>query len=197
MLIEPITEGNYYHIYSRGINSENIFCEDADYFNFLHKYPTYLTGIVDTFAYCLLKNHFHLLVYINKDIIVPRKDGKGNIRLNASKQLGHLFNSHAHYYNCKYHRTGGLFESPFERKIVLSETYLTSLIFYINTNAQKHGFVKDFKQWPYSSYHEIIDNTPTFLNKQFVFDWFGSRDAFIKFHDRNKELLNEKDWMLE
>jgi REP element-mobilizing transposase RayT len=196
-MIEPIVEGNYYHIYNRGINRENIYRGQNDYLDFIRKYPLYLKDIVETLAYCLLKNHFHFLVYINENVIVQRKDGKGDIKLNASKQFGHFFNSYAQTFNNKYNRTGSLFESPFCRKLIAGESDLTTLIFYINTNAQLHGFVDDFKKWPFSSYHSVLKNEPTFINSQWILDWFGSKDAFIKFHDINKEFLDKRDWIVD
>jgi putative transposase len=197
VIIESLIEGKYYHIYNRGTNRENIFQDQNDYTDFLENYPVYLSDILQTLAFCLLKNHFHLLAYINENVIVQRKDGKGNIKLNASKQLGHFFNAYAQTFNHKYERTGSLFESPFHRKSVTSEAYLSSLIFYINTNAEKHGFVKDFKEWPFSSYHSILNNESTFINSEWLFNWFGGKDGFIKYHDKNKKLSGNENWMID
>jgi putative transposase len=61
-----IEENAYYHIYNRGINGENIFKEESNYAFFLHQYAKYVSPIADTFAYCLLKNHFHLLIRIKQ-----------------------------------------------------------------------------------------------------------------------------------
>jgi hypothetical protein len=52
--------GAYYHIYNRGINGENIFKEERNYAYFLSKYAIYLSPMLETYAYCLLKNHFQL-----------------------------------------------------------------------------------------------------------------------------------------
>ncbi len=60
--------GAYYHIYNRGINGENIFKEERNYAYFLSKYTIYLNPILETYAYCLLKNHFHLLVKVKDNI---------------------------------------------------------------------------------------------------------------------------------
>ena len=64
----PLFPGQIYcHIYNRGNNREDIFREDRNYAYFLELYSKYVLPSVDTFAYCLLKNHFHLLVRI-KDL---------------------------------------------------------------------------------------------------------------------------------
>jgi len=52
----------FYHVYNRGNNRQDIFFEEANYRYFLDKYVYYLNNLVDTFAYCLMPNHFHLLI---------------------------------------------------------------------------------------------------------------------------------------
>ena len=106
MKIEPIREGKYYHIYNCGVNACDIFQEESDYFDFLTKYQLYMERIVETFAYSLLKNHFHLLLFTKENVVVERDDGKGLIRLNASKQIGYFFNVYAQKFNVTHDRTG-------------------------------------------------------------------------------------------
>ena len=62
--LQPLEEGQFYHIYNRGINGENLFKEERNYAYFLQQYAKYLEPVVQTFAYCLLPNHFHLLVRV-------------------------------------------------------------------------------------------------------------------------------------
>ena len=60
----PLEPGKYYHIYNRGNNRENIFKEDRNYAYFLKLYTFRVGPIADTYAYCLLRNHFHLLARV-------------------------------------------------------------------------------------------------------------------------------------
>ncbi|MCS6846293.1 MAG: hypothetical protein RMN52_01095 [Anaerolineae bacterium] len=60
----PLIRGVTYHIYARGTNREDIFIEPRNYTYFLRLYTQHIVPIADTYAYCLLKNHFHLLVRI-------------------------------------------------------------------------------------------------------------------------------------
>lgn len=145
MYIQPIIEGEFFHIYNRGINGEDLFKEKGNYYYFLEQYKFYCADILETFAYCLLKNHFHLLVRIKENAEVPRKDGKGMFRVDASKQLGHLFNSYAQSVNKAFKRTGSLFESPFERKLVADEKYTIAMVHYCHINPVKHRFVTDLR----------------------------------------------------
>jgi putative transposase len=59
--LEP---GAYYHIFNRGINRTNIFLEERNYAYFLNLYAKHVEPTTETFAYCLLRNHSHLLVRI-------------------------------------------------------------------------------------------------------------------------------------
>ncbi len=58
--------GISYHIYNRGNNGENIFVEERNYSYFLRLYAKYIAPIADTFAYCLLRNHFHILLRVKQ-----------------------------------------------------------------------------------------------------------------------------------
>jgi putative transposase len=182
MYIQPLTEGSCFHIYNRGVNGEDIFKEQRNYYYFLQQYTLYCSDVLETFAYALLKNHFHLLVYVKENVLVPKNDGQGIVQLSASKQLSHFFNSYVQAVNKANNRTGPLFESPFERKLIDDNNYLTSMIYYCHYNAKLHGFVKDFKDWEFSSYHTILKNNNSFLASQKVMDWFGGVVAFEKAH---------------
>lgn len=182
MYIQPFIEGQYFHIYNRGVNGENLFKEKINYEYFIKQYIAYCSDVFETFAYALLKNHFHLLVYVKENVQVPKQNGNGTIQLNASKQLSHFFNSYAQSINKAHNRTGPLFESPFERKLIDNDSYLTSMIYYCHYNAQWHEFVKDFKDWEYSSYHSILNNNNTFLAAEKVLTWFSGTNEFEKVH---------------
>jgi hypothetical protein len=59
--------GQSYHIYNHANSSENIFREDENYRFFLQQYDKYLGGVVDTYAYFLMPNHFHFLVGVRNE----------------------------------------------------------------------------------------------------------------------------------
>lgn len=177
--LEP---GYCYHIYNRGNNRENLFLEEDNYRYFLGRYFHYLSPVVDTFAYCLLKNHFHLLIRV--------KTGT-----NISRQFSHFFNSYSKAINKRYGRTGHLFEERFRRKVIDSQSYLLNIIAYIHMNPQKHGFVGDFKQYPFSSYHAYVDQGNPMLAADKALEWFQGLDGFVAFHDRMSNA--NKDFMIE
>src|SRR5258705_5649267 len=182
MEIQPLLEGQFFHIYNRGINKENLFKEKKNYSFFLQQYEIYCSEVLETYAYCLLKNHFHMVVYVREMAEVPRKDGKGMIRLNASRQLSHFFNSYAQSINKEHGRTGSLFESPFERKLIDDDEYLRAAICYSHLNPQLHGFVNDFTSWEFSSYQAIINNNNRIVATQMVKKLFVGELLFTEAH---------------
>ena len=138
-----------------------------------------------------------MLVYIKETIEVSRKDGNGLYKPDASKQLSHFFNSYAQSVNKAYNRTGPLFESPFERKMIADDKYLTSVIYYLHYNPQLHGFVTDFKAWDFSSYQAILENNNIWLASQKVLDWFGGVAPFEKSHRNTYEDDGAKKFFIE
>jgi putative transposase len=179
----PLEHGKYYHIYNRGNNRGNIFFEDRNYHHFLRLYAKHIEPIADTYAYCLLYNHFHFLVrvstveeqealYQTLRVSETLRVSKGFKPQNPSQQFGNLFNAYAKAINKAYRRTGSLFENPFGRIEVTSEEYFVHLITYIHQNPQKHGLVPDFRTWPYSSYHALLSTKPTRVKRDVVLTWF-------------------------
>src|SRR5713101_3495855 len=102
----PLQPGFYYHIYNRGNNREDLFREERNYRYFLRLYAKYTQPIADTFAYCLMRNHFHLLVRIKETS--PLLESR-----EVSQHFSNLFNAYAKAVNNAYGRTGSLFEERF------------------------------------------------------------------------------------
>ena len=182
---------NYYHIYNRGINSENIFREKNNYEYFLNLYGEYIEPIAETYAWVLMKNHFHFLVRIfdeNEIDFIKPKENKANIvypvkkKYNPTQQFGNLFNAYAKAFNKRYNRTGSLFEKSFERIHIAHERYFKQLIFYIHNNSVHHGFCETMSDYPWSSYLTIISLKPTSLKRDKVLGWYNSKSEFIEFH---------------
>jgi REP element-mobilizing transposase RayT len=63
----PLLYNTYYHIYNRGNNGENIFIQERNYDHFMNLYAKFIEPISETFGYCLLRNHFHVLVKIKSE----------------------------------------------------------------------------------------------------------------------------------
>jgi len=174
----------FYHIFNRGTNRENVFIEQRNYAYFMQLYAKYIEPVADTYAYCLLKNHFHLLVRMRDDV----PDPKGLSRPLGSKAFANFFTAYAKAINKAYGRTGSLFQHPFGRIEVNSGKYLINLVRYIHLNPQKHGLVSDFREWEYSSYHAHLSRQKTHLQRDDVLSWFEGTDGFTA---RHNEALDE------
>ena len=151
----PLENGKYYHIYNRGNNGIDLFFEIENYNHFLRLYAKHIDPIAETYAWCLMKNHFHLLVYIKEpcEIDISKLEYSTTSKpkvLTASKQFSNLFNAYSLAINKRYNRTGSLFEKNFRRKVVTSENYFQKLIFYIHNNPVHHKFVQHIVEYPWT-----------------------------------------------
>lgn len=198
----PLEKGKYYHIYNRGNNGIDIFFDVDSYYHFLRLYDKYVTPIAETFAWCLLKNHFHVLVYIKlEDEIDLSKLEYSTVEkpkiIDASKQFGHLFNAYTQAINKKFNRTGSLFEKPFERKVVESDKYFQNLIFYIHNNPVFHRFTDRISDYPWSSFETILSDKPTRLRREQVITIFETRENFIDYHSQKQNFNEIVDLIIE
>lgn len=205
MAHQPLEYGVSYHIYNRGNNGETIFPEERNYKYFMQLYRKCIAPIADTFAYCLLGNHFHFLIRIKDETDLPglgqelrSLKERSSYRL-LRQQFATFFGTYTKAFNKSYKRSGSLFEKNFRRKPVTNDAYFTSLITYIHQNPQKHGLIDDYKDWPYSSYPALIGHKATRLARDEVMTWFDDLDGFLRFHDdvadfREIEALVEGDF---
>jgi len=217
--MSKINYNEYYHIYNRGINGCNIFKEVNDFEKFLELYKKYIPHIADTYAWCLMGNHLHLLIRIKDEneigYFVPTKfdnktewviktiDNKNkeleqNLKQpTPSKQFSHLFNVYAKYFNLKHKRTGSLFEKSFKRKIIKSDEYLTYLVYYMHHNPVHHGFSNELGEYKWTSYNDYINENKSFVEKKEVIELFEDIDNFKYFHDNEHNLSLIDDYLIE
>lgn len=191
---EPLEPSKFYHIYNRGINGEAIFKKEENYYFFLRKYDHYISPIADTYAYCLMGNHFHFLIRTKREneiVSFHTRRGKENNKTTSSiisYQFSHLFNGFTQAINKQSDRTGKLLELPFRRIAVDHDSYFSQLVYYIHANPQLHGIASNFRRYVHSSYQSHLSTQPTKLKRDEVLAWFGGRDEYEKFHQNNIEL---------
>ena len=210
--------GNYYHIYNRGTDKREIFLCDSDYFRFIVLlYICNNTERVDLFeksslekilemkrknvfidigAYCLMPNHFHLLV----------KERKSNGISNFMEKLG---TAYAMYFNRKYERSGNLFQGRFKAELADKDEYLRYLFSYIHFNPIKlmepewkekgiknpagaDEFLKIYRWSSYNFYAGNKTNDPILNIKEFP-EYFESFNTFNSFADEWLSRTNRTD----
>jgi putative transposase len=110
--VDVLIPGNFYHIYNRASGTEKIFIEERNYRFFLDLFEARMQEYVDLFCYCLIPNHFHLLVRI-KQVNTDK-----SMEVKYAKKFGNFFAAYAQSYNHLYHRKGNLFYQNFRRKLI-------------------------------------------------------------------------------
>lgn len=151
----------------------------------MKKYAEHIFPVAETFAYCLMLNHLHLMVRVRKEeeiLQLIHLQGFQNLGGVLSKKFSNLFNAYTKAYNKKYNRRGSLFQPNFKRKLIQNDAYFTALIAYIHNNPVHHGFVKSTGDWPHSSWHGYLADKPTRLAKEEGLAWFGGKEEFVRIH---------------
>ncbi|NJL20504.1 MAG: transposase [Leptolyngbyaceae cyanobacterium SM1_3_5] len=154
---------HYYRLYNRGNDRHLIFFERENYLHFLRLMRRYLIAqTLDVLAYCLMLNHYHLLVRCKTDEV--------------SGAMQRLSIAYTKAMNRRYQRVGVLFQGQFQAIAVDSNEYLYHLTRYIHLNPVKAGLVADPKNWEFSSFLEYAGlrsgTLPRLdvLQRQFSFD---------------------------
>ncbi|GAA3760991.1 transposase [Flavobacterium ginsengiterrae] len=178
MKLEVLEKDCYYHIYNRGINGTTIFENDGNKLYFLKQLAKYSADKISIFAYCLMNNHFHLIVRLN----VEEKE--------VTQAFSNLFNSYAKAFNKQINRTGSLFEKHFKRIKLKDENYLKQLIVYIHLNP-KHHFNLDFRNFKFSSFQAYLSDKQTKIERNEGLNLFDDLENFIFCHNQKDNLLNE------
>jgi len=156
-------EGALYHIISRGNARQMIFQADSDYQQFLK-----ILGVVVgryawlVHAYCLLGNHYHLLVE------TPQP--------NLSAGMRQLNGTYAQFFSRRHDRPGHLFQGRFKAYVVDKDDYLMELARYIVLNPVKAGLVTAPGQWKWSSYRKMtaIEKGKPLVHKERIFSGFST-----------------------
>jgi REP element-mobilizing transposase RayT len=184
-----------YHIYNHSNGNDLLFKDAKNYFFFLDKYQKFISPVADTFVYCLMPNHFHLLVQIKKetdiilelssknakrkyDMLETTSEKEKFVSLYVSKQFSNLFSSYTQAFNKVYNRMGSLFIKNFKRKRINDNNYFLKLIVYIHLNPVTHKFVQKPDDWKYSSYNTILSSKPTFVKREEVIELYGDVENF-------------------
>lgn len=187
--IKTYIENGYYHVYNRGVEKRDIFLDDQDYRVFLHLLKFYLSPPKKNFihplseitnfkpvrirnlssldkdvkllAYCLMPNHFHLLIF--------QKSVNG-----MSKLLRSLLTAYSMYFNRKYNRVGHLFQGIYKAILIQEESYLLHLSRYIHLNPSETGLTGMIPvNWPYSSYEYYLGKKKAaWINPDLILSFF-------------------------
>jgi len=194
--IEPLNDGKFYHIYNRGINSCDLFHDTANYSYFLSLYEHHISPVADTYAWVLMKNHFHFLVKIKDgEGVIPDRVSNPVRDIDPSKCFSNLFNAYAQAFNKRFNRHGNLFERPFKRKLIEDMEYLKTMVIYIHNNPVHHKFTEHAMDYLWSSYLTCISVKSTHLQRDIVIGWFDGVAGFKGAHDNPFDIKDMESWL--
>jgi len=172
--------GHIYHLFNQGNNRQPIFFNRENYLFFLRKVSIQITPFADILAWCLMPNHFHLMIFVNK-IDIPRNNESenGSNRTSLEKSVGMLLSSYTRAINKQNGKSGSLFRQQ-TKAICLTKSleiaqnwYVSNGVSIINTdtpekqypnvcynyilfNPLKAGMVKRNEDWEFSSYPDVV-----------------------------------------
>lgn len=164
-----ISSTGIYHVTLRSVNQHIIFEEDADFYkclNFLSDCKK--TYDIDIYAYCLMDNHVHLLLYSPK-----------------IESLSSFFQSFGtrfvRWYNAKYSRSGHLFQERFFSVAVESKSQYLSTLIYIHNNPIKAAICRYPSEYRWSSFNAFYGAKNSLINTSFTYNIAGSKEFLQKY----------------
>lgn len=185
-------DDSYYHIYNRGVEKRTTFLEEKDYLRFLETLDFYRKTpqpiklsdhrrlkesirqienqkeLVKIFSYCLMPNHFHLLVKQLSDNGI-------------STFMRKISDSYTRYFNTKYSRVGSLFQGKFKAKLIESDEYLLQLSKYIHRNPLPLP-MWEVRNYPYSSYNYYLsEEKHPFCDTEFINAYFSRTNPNLSY----------------
>ena len=196
-IIKEYGADQYYHLYNRGVNRQEIFREPNDYYYFLSLLKRHLSDEAETasssrpakkfdkevelVAFCLLPNHFHLLVYL----IEPT----GIVDLMRS-----VMTAYTMYFNRKYKHTGTLCEGRFLASRISNDGYLWHVSRYIHLNALDNTV--DFKKYDYSSIAYFLgEKHASWLHESRLLETEKNRQDYVEFVSDYKTMRKDLKYL--
>ena len=173
-------EGGIYHMFNRGCDKRDIFLGDNNYRLFLKKIRLSKDKYnLEIIAYCLMPNHFHLLIRQNSETLI-------------SRWIQKVLNGYVQSFNKRNNRKGTLFEGSTKPRLINSVEYLENIIHYIHYNPVKAKLVKNPTDWQFSSFQawcsELENST---ISKELRKEFFGSANDYkLSF----EEYVHSKLW---
>jgi putative transposase len=165
-------KGNVYHVYNQGNNRRLVFIDRKHYLFFMKKLNDLILPYADILAWCLMPNHFHLLLHVNEEKIISQKTKK-EISLNLA--IGIMLRSYTRAVNNQMGWSGSIFRE--ETKALQIDVHefcdinningerLKACFYYILLNPVKAGLVKKSEQWEFCSYKDSLNEiSPRLIN---------------------------------
>lgn len=171
-----------YHVYNRGNQHQSVFFKDADYMLFLRKIREQLLPVADILAWCLMPNHFHLMICANDKGCSRRISGSNEIQ-ELSYRMGIMLSSYASVINKEHCTDGSLFQKKTKAKLIDNQEYMICCMHYIHQNPMVAGLTDGtLEDWKYSSFSDYAGlRKGTLCNYDMLFELTGyDQNSFMK-----------------
>ncbi len=171
-----------YHVYNRGNQRQTIFFEESNYLLFLKKIREQLLHYCDVVTWCLMPNHFHLMIYAKSDGCEGRISGITEMQ-KLSYKIGILLSGYTSVINKQRGLSGGLFQKKTKAKKLESTEDVIRCMHYIHQNPLSAGLTDDsLEGWEYSSFRDYSGlRNGTLCNAKIVFNITGyDQGSFLK-----------------
>ncbi len=172
-----------HHIYSQGNNKQQIFFTPENYRFFTRKIQKQLEGHCTLLAYCLMPNHFHLMIETPEEEHLKKLSNKYRI----------LLSSYTRAINIQENRSGSLFRQNSPSKVLsIDDGHVLTCFYYIHNNPVKANLVDQCHQWSFSSYNTYLNqNRDTFVDIDRLSNLLGlSIEGFMELADLQKETMD-------
>ncbi len=198
--------GGFYHIYNKTVTGRKLFETDSDYHDFWERYTKYFLPYFDTYAYCLVPNHYHFLVKVKDieeiDVSLEKtnaakkySNGEESINFFLENQLSRMLSGIAIKYNNRSGKVGALFKEGTKRVELKTESRVIYQLCYIHHNVIHHHLGKNYGDWKYSSYIAYLSDKDSQLDRSFVIELMGGIDVF---HDLHRDFkLDQKEGLFD
>ena len=187
----------FFHVYNRGNNKRPIFLNEDNYLLFTNKIKEQLVPYSSIIAYCLMPNHFHLMLEPKEEGLIIRNAYGGKPLQELAYRVGIMLSSYTQSVNYKNKKIGSLFQQKTKAKPLFENnngsriSYFEQCFHYIHCNPLAAGLVKKAEDWTHSSYPFYIGlEDKSFCNKNLFYNITGMTAADIQL--RMKERIDEK-----
>jgi putative transposase len=183
-------ENGFYHIYNRGNNRQLIFFKPENYIFFLNKIRKYILPHCDILCFCLMPNHFHLLLATDGRSIEKKQIGNQAKNI-LSEGFKNLLSTYTQAINKQNGSIGSLFQQNTKSKALTNETDISMVFHYIHQNPVKAGLCNKLEDWYYSSFKDYIgQRNGTLCNKQLTAQILDV-DPSTLYNDSYKTIIDE------
>ncbi|MGN6605075.1 MAG: transposase [Ginsengibacter sp.] len=170
-----------YHIYNRGNNKQLIFFKEDNYLFFLKKMSLQIKPYCDILCWCLMPNHFHLIIHANELSCKSHQAFGNNSMQELSFRIGILLSSYSQAINKQNKTTGSLFQQKTKSKEITTKrehqrfgNYLINAMHYCHQNPLKANLVRKLEDWRYSSFLDYCGlRNGNLCNKNLLMDLTG------------------------